>query len=73
MIWKSRNELGMAATVEQDERESVTAWRLRELLAAGYTYHRADQLAARHDVELHRACELIRDGCPEKLALKILL
>jgi len=27
----------------------------------------------RHDVDLHRAVEMLADGCPAELALKILL
>ena len=40
---------------------------------AGYTARDAQKLAQRHDVDLHRAVDLIRHGCSPDLALAILL
>lgn len=57
----------------QTEHDRLEAWRLEQLLAAGYAVFRAELLAARVDVDLHQAVELIRSGCPQRLALRILL
>ena len=57
-------------TVVGDE---VTAWRLHELLAAGYEWDDALKLALRRGVDLRVAAQLLRNGCPSALALRILL
>jgi hypothetical protein len=59
--------------LENDTLAQVEAWRLHQLLQAGYTHHRAELLANRVDIDLHLAQELIHNGCPQELALKILL
>ncbi len=46
-------------------------WRFLCLWEAGWSYDRAQELAARTDVDLHKACALI-EKCPEPLALEIL-
>lgn len=56
-----------------DVRAGVEAWRLQQLLEAGWARHRAEQLAARTDIDLHLALRLLRQGCTQKVALKILL
>ena len=48
-------------------------WRAEELERAGYGTRAAGRLAARHDIDLHRAIELLDQGCPPELATKILL
>ncbi len=67
----------MAATHLIDERETeaerVMGWRLRELERAGYEPTAAFELAGRTDIDLHRAVELARGGCPVDTALRILL
>ena len=67
----------MAATdiylVEQTEIERIERWRADELERAGYEPRTAGRLAVRHDVDLHRAVELLERGCSHDLALKILL
>ena len=63
-------------TVEEREdqaQRALNAWRLQTLLLAGYTHHRAEQLANRNDIDIHTAIDLLAHGCPQKLALKILL
>ncbi len=55
-----------------DVRELVDAWRLEQLLAAGYKRHRAELLAG-SDVNLHAAISLLDRGCDQKTALRILL
>lgn len=65
--------------VDYDQRESeldqIIAWRLRELIHAGWEVHRAEQLAKRLDVDLHEAIDLIvAKGCDDQqIALLILL
>jgi hypothetical protein len=55
------------------ELERVEAWRAQELERAGYSRDAAAELAARHDIDLHRAIDLLRQGCPHDVALAILL
>jgi hypothetical protein len=58
---------------DDTELERVQAWRAQELERAGYSREAAAELAARHDVDLHRAVDLLREGCPHDVALAILL
>jgi hypothetical protein len=60
-------------TVPEPELELVEQWRLASLERAGYDPESAAVLAASHDVDLHRAVELLERGCPPDLALRILL
>ena len=55
------------------ELEQVEHWRAQELMRAGFTAEAAEKLAARHDVDLHHAVDLVRRGCSPELALQILL
>jgi hypothetical protein len=57
----------------ETENERVVRWRAEELERAGYDPISAAQLAARPDVDLHRAANLIESGCSPELALRILL
>jgi hypothetical protein len=57
----------------RDETELVESWRAEQLGLAGYGAAAAAELAMRQDVDLHRAVEMLADGCPAELALKILL
>ena len=59
--------------VRPTEQELVEQWRAEELERAGYPAQAAAELAMRTDVDLHRAAELIQQGCSPELALKILL
>ena len=61
------------AGTRHEELERVEAWRAEELERAGYSREAAAQIAARHDVDLHRAVDLLRQGCPHDVALSILL
>ncbi|HEY0415860.1 MAG TPA: hypothetical protein VGC78_05690 [Gaiellaceae bacterium] len=62
-----------AETTERPtERELVERWRAQELERAGYAGDDAAELATRHDVDLHRAIELIEKGCSPELAASIL-
>jgi hypothetical protein len=64
----------MAAAHEiiETELERVERWRTAELMRVGFAGDDAVALAARLDVDLHEAIELIRRGCPPELAVRIL-
>jgi hypothetical protein len=53
-------------------RADVDEWRFRQLLAAGWSEDEALLFAARHDVDLHLACDLLECGCDPGLAWRIL-
>ena len=55
------------------EQELVERWRAQELERAGYPPAAAAKLAARLDVDLHLAIDLVRQGCTPDVALSILL
>jgi hypothetical protein len=55
------------------ERDQVERWRAGELERAGFDVSLARKLAARLDIDLHLAVDLIADGCPPDLAARILL
>ena len=57
---------------DQSERERVAGWRLHVLIEAGYPVHLAERLA-HSEVDLHRAVELVRQGCDATVATEILL
>ncbi|HEY7538255.1 MAG TPA: hypothetical protein VH721_09710 [Gaiellaceae bacterium] len=59
--------------IVETEQERVLRWRTEELERAGYDWRSAGELAARPDVDLHRAIALIEQGCTPELALRILL
>ena len=62
-----------AETQDRTEIERVEGWRREELLRAGYPAAAAAELAARTDIDLHRAIELVKRGCPPELAHSILV
>ena len=55
------------------ELERVESWRQQELERAGYPTAAAAKLAARHDIDLHFAVQLVQRGCPPDVALRILI
>jgi len=55
------------------ESDPVRRWRLEELERGGYHPYDALVLSRRPDVDLHVAVRLLRDGCPPRTALRILL
>jgi ABC-type phosphate/phosphonate transport system substrate-binding protein len=67
------DEMTAADTEVLDETELVEAWRAEQLELAGYGAAAAAELAARQDVDLHSAVEMLSRGCSPELALKILL
>jgi hypothetical protein len=58
---------------KRNELEQVERWRAAELERAGYPREAAARIAARHDIDLHRAVQLLERGCSPELALAILL
>ena len=54
------------------EQELVERWRAQSLERAGYPAAVATELSTRPDIDLHRAAELLRNGCPPELAADIL-
>jgi hypothetical protein len=62
-----------AETELRDETELIEAWRAEALERAGYGARDAAELAARLDIDLHTATDLLQSGCPADLALRILL
>jgi hypothetical protein len=59
--------------IVETELERVERWRADELMRAGFDPSSAVELAARLDVDLHAATELVDRGCSPELALQILL
>jgi hypothetical protein len=57
----------------ETELDRVEHWRAEELVRAGYDASDAVALAARHDIDLHLAVELVRQGCPYETAIEILI
>jgi hypothetical protein len=57
----------------ETELDRIERWRAEELVRAGYDPSDALALAARHDIDLHFAVELIAAGCPYETALEILI
>ncbi len=55
------------------EAERVEAWRLEVLIEAGYSMSLADHLARATHVDLHRAVDLLKDGCKPSVAALILI
>ena len=65
--------MSAADTEIHDETELIEAWRAEALERAGYGAREAATIAARHDIDLHVATDLLAMGCPAELALRILL
>jgi hypothetical protein len=55
------------------EIERIERWRAEALERAGYAPDAAAEIAARLDVDLHMASDLLAQGCSQDLALRILL
>ncbi len=61
-----------AYDIVETETERVERWRTSELMRVGFAGDDAVALAARFDVDLHGAIELVERGCPPELAIRIL-
>ena len=59
--------------LQTDEAAEVLAWRFDALCRTGFDLDAAAVLAANVEVDLHKAIELVRRGCPTELAARILL
>jgi hypothetical protein len=60
-------------TIErQSERAKVESWRLHVLIEAGYPLPLAERVAA-SEADLHRAVQLLEQGCSPETATEILL
>jgi hypothetical protein len=55
------------------EAEEIIRWRRAELRRAGYSERDALKLAAHTEVDLHLAADLLAQGCPPRVAVRILL
>jgi hypothetical protein len=74
---KRRNHETVAETteiIEPDggERSKVESWRLHVLMEAGYPLPLAERLA-HSEADLHRAVELVGQGCAPETAVEILV
>jgi hypothetical protein len=57
---------------EGSESSKVESWRLHVLMEAGYPLPLAEKLAG-SEADLHRAVELVGQGCAPETAVEILL
>ena len=57
---------------EGGERSKVEGWRLHVLMEAGYPLPLAEKLAC-SEADLHRAVELVGQGCTPETAAEILI
>ncbi len=64
--------MAAAHDIIETEIDRVERWRTAELMRVGFAGDDAVALAARLDVDLHEAIELVRRGCPPELAVRIL-
>jgi hypothetical protein len=58
--------------MDGSERAKVESWRLHVLMEAGYPLPLAERLAG-SEADLHRAVELVNQGCAPTTAAEILL
>jgi hypothetical protein len=65
-------ELARIADVDESERSKVESWRLHVLIEAGYPLPLAEKIA-HSEADLHRAVELLGQGCSHETAAEILL
>ncbi len=61
------------ATLDVDEAAAILGWRFSQLVGAGFDVNDAAVLAARVEIDLHRATALVARGCPSGTAVQILL
>jgi hypothetical protein len=72
---RTRHTVGDATEIiEPDggEKSKVESWRLHVLMEAGYPLPLAEKLAG-SEADLHRAVELVGQGCTPETAVEILL
>ena len=64
------------ASLERSDRGElgrIHRWRLDELLRAGYALPDALEIAVHTEVDLHRATNLVEQGCPSSTAVRIVI
>jgi hypothetical protein len=59
--------------IDETEAELILRWRFDELVRAGYDVGTALLLASHVEIDLHDARALVTRGCPEDVAVRILL
>ena len=64
--------MAAAHDIIETELDRVERWRTAELMRVGFAGDDAVALAARTEVDLHEAIELVQRGCPPELAVRIL-
>jgi len=64
--------MAAAHDIIETELDRVERWRTAELMRVGFPGDDAVALAARLDIDLHEAVELVQRGCPPALAIRIL-
>jgi hypothetical protein len=57
---------------QADPCAEIEHWRRQQLLAAGFGPDLAAELAANRGIDLHALLHLVDQGCPPKLAARIL-
>jgi hypothetical protein len=62
-----------AEVLYDSELGRVIDWRRRELQRAGYDDQSAREIAEHVEIDLHRAIDLLKSGCPLETAVRILL
>ena len=62
-----------ANVITESELDRIVRWRSEELERAGYSTEGSAALAARLDIDLHEAIDIVKRGCPAEIALRILL
>jgi hypothetical protein len=75
MPWRTRqpvSETGEMIEAAENERSKVESWRLHVLMEAGYPLPLAERIAG-SEADLHRAVELVSNGCTPETAAEILL
>jgi len=60
------------ATATERDRDGVFTWRRLQLERSGFPPPLAARVAHDGRYDLHRLIELVEDGCPAELALRIL-
>ena len=60
------------AEYDQTDHDKVASWRLHVLMEAGYPLPLAERIA-HSGADLHRAVELVHQGCSYETAAEILL
>jgi hypothetical protein len=71
--WGVRANAPVDGLVSLPEPLRVVCWRLAQLSDAGFDEAAAFALAVEPSVDLHSAADLLRRGCPEETAVRILL